>query len=200
LRKPSVNFARSAVRPDQFPADGLPEIAFLGRSNVGKSSLINALAGTRRLARVSATPGRTRTVNFFRWNDELYLADLPGYGYARVPDAVRREWEPMAVAYLAGRATLALGILVVDARREPGEADAMLERFLSQQRIEYVVAATKLDALRRGQQQTKLSALDRRFAPREVFPVSAETGFGIDALRRRVLESARATARPEVTA
>ena len=85
-----VLFAGSAASPSQFPQDGLPEVAFLGRSNVGKSSLLNALARTRQLARVSSTPGRTRLVNFFRYGDTLYLADLPGYGYARVPESERQ--------------------------------------------------------------------------------------------------------------
>jgi GTP-binding protein len=114
-----VTFAGSAVSPQQFPRDGLPEVAFLGRSNVGKSSLLNALSGTRSLARVSSRPGRTQMVNFFRVNDEMYLADLPGYGYARVPESVRRGFEGLVTSYLVGRKPLALCLFLVDARHDP---------------------------------------------------------------------------------
>ena len=121
--RPPVVFAGSAASPDQFPRDRLPEVAFLGRSNVGKSSLLNALAGTRNLARVSSRPGHTRLVNFYRVGHELYLADLPGYGYARVPEAMRRGWEELVTSYLVGREPLALGVFLVDLRHEPMEGD-----------------------------------------------------------------------------
>ena len=122
-------FAGSAASPQQFPKDGLPEVAFLGRSNVGKSSLLNALVGRTGLARVSSTPGRTRIVNFFRVAEALYLADLPGYGYARVPEPMRRSWERLAVSYLVGRTPLAACVFLVDVRHEPSDGDQTLRAF-----------------------------------------------------------------------
>ena len=129
LKHKSVTFAGSAASPDQFPRDGLPEVAFLGRSNVGKSSLLNALAGVRGLARVSSDPGRTRLVNFFRVSGaekpggagrgDLYLVDLPGYGYVKASRDVRESFERIAVSYLADREPLRLCVFIVDARHEP---------------------------------------------------------------------------------
>lgn len=174
----------SAVRREQYPRDGLPEVAFLGRSNVGKSSLLNALAGRRGLARVSAQPGRTQTVNFFRVGNEMYLADLPGYGYARVPEKVRAGWEAIVTSYLEGRAPLALCLFLLDARHEPSEGDLTLRRWLDHFGLPYVVAATKSDKLGRAELARRLRALREGIgrAAREVIAVSAVDGTGIDAL------------------
>ena len=156
----------------------------MGRSNVGKSSVLNALAGTRGLARVSSTPGRTQTVNFFRVGHELYLADLPGYGYARVPEAMRQGWERLAVSYLDGRDPLALCVLLVDARHEPMEGDEMLRDWLEDRRTPYVVAATKADKLARGERARRLGGLRGWKGPcgRDVLAVSGRDGTGIDTL------------------
>jgi len=156
----------------------------VGRSNVGKSSVLNALAGTRGLARVSSTPGRTQTVNFFRAGHELYLADLPGYGYARVPEAMRQGWERLAVSYLDGRDPLALCVLLVDARHEPMEGDEMLRDWLEDRRTPYVVAATKADKLARGERARRLGGLRGWKGPcgRDVLAVSGRDGTGIDTL------------------
>ena len=156
----------------------------MGRSNVGKSSVLNALAGTRGLARVSSTPGRTQTVNFFRAGHELYLADLPGYGYARVPEAMRQGWERLAVSYLDGRDPLALCVLLVDARHEPMEGDEMLRDWLEDRRTPYVVAATKADKLARGERARRLGGLRGWKGPcgRDVLAVSGRDGTGIDTL------------------
>jgi len=134
LRKPTVTFFRSAAAPEQFPSDGLPEVAFLGRSNVGKSCLLNALCGTRGLARVSSQPGRTRLVNFFRVRGRtpFYLADLPGYGFARVARTVRASWERLVTGYLEGREALALCVFLVDARHDPMPGDETLKGYLDQ--------------------------------------------------------------------
>ncbi len=159
-------------------------MALLGRSNVGKSSVLNALAGSRGLARVSSTPGRTQTVNFFRAGHELYFADLPGYGYAKVPEAMRQGWERLVVSYLDGRDPLALCVFLVDARHEPMEGDEMLREWLEDRRLPYVVAATKADKLGRSEQVKHVKALRSWMGPcgRDVLAVSGRDGTGIEAL------------------
>jgi GTP-binding protein len=198
LNRLTVSFAGSAASPDQFPRDGLPEVAFLGRSNVGKSSLLNALAGARGLARVSSRPGRTRLVNFFRVGSELYLADLPGYGYAEVPEEVRRSWDRLATSYLLGRDPLALCVFIVDARHDPSEADETLRAWLDHHGLPYVVAATKADKLGRGATKARLAALEKGLGrkARSVMAVSAETGEGLDPLWR-VVRAAAASRRED---
>ena len=169
-------------------------MAFLGRSNVGKSSLLNALAGARDLARVSSRPGRTRLVNFYRVGNEMYLADLPGYGYARVPEAMRQGWEKLVTSYLVGREPLVLGVFLVDLRHEPMEGDRMLQAFLDHHRLPYVVAATKADTMGRGEATRRTQALRRVIvrAAVVVVAVSAKTGDGVPALWGTI----RAAARP----
>ncbi|MGD8252384.1 MAG: ribosome biogenesis GTP-binding protein YihA/YsxC, partial [Desulfobacterales bacterium] len=119
MRITSATFVTSAVRNVQYPPADRPEVAFAGRSNVGKSSLINRLVQRKRLAKTSSTPGRTQLINFFNINDAFYIVDLPGYGYAKVPAAVKRQWGPMIEAYLTGRETLRVVIMLMDIRREP---------------------------------------------------------------------------------
>jgi len=174
----------SAVSREQFPRDGLPEVAFLGRSNVGKSSVLNALAGAKGLARVSSTPGRTQMVNFFRAGQELYLADLPGYGYARVPEAVRQGWERLVVSYLDNRDPLALCVFLVDARHEPMEGDEMLRAYLEDRRLPYVLAANKADKLGGSVRARRLASLRKWNGPRgrDVIAVSGRDGTGIETL------------------
>ena len=189
---PTVTFVGSAVRREQYPRDGLPEIAFLGRSNVGKSSLLNALAGGRGLARVSAQPGRTQTVNFYRVGDEMYLADLPGYGYARVPEAVRAGWEKIVTAYLGGREPLALCLFLVDSRHEPSEGDETLRAWLDHNHLPYVVVATKADKLGRAELSRRMRALRDGIArgARDVIATSATDKDGIPALWRAMRDAA----------
>jgi GTP-binding protein len=192
MHKPRVEFTISAAAAGQFPRDGLPEVAFLGRSNVGKSSLLNALAGASNLARVSSQPGRTRLVNFFRVDDELYLADLPGYGYAAVSHATRDDWKKLVTSYLVDRAPLALCVFLVDARHEPMEADRVLHAFLHEQGLPFVVAATKADKLGRGALAQRLRALEKAFGPgaEAVMAVSAETKQGVPELWHAVRAAA----------
>jgi GTP-binding protein len=186
--KTTIRFAGSAASPAQFPQDGLPEVAFLGRSNVGKSRLLNALCGVRNLARVSATPGRTRLVNFFRVGEELYLADLPGYGYARVAEAERRGWERLVASYLLERPSLALCVFLVDARHEPSQGDETLRAFLDHHGLQYVVAATKADKLGRGEigRRTRSLAEGIGRRARAVIACSAVTGAGSAQLWREI--------------
>jgi GTP-binding protein len=200
LRQTTVSFAGSAASEAQFPRDGLPEVALLGRSNVGKSSLLNALMGRRGLARVSATPGRTQTLNFFRVSGgaaagearALYLVDLPGYGYARVAESRRRSWEGLASSYLLGRPSLALCVLILDARHEPMEGDHTLRAFLDHHRLPFVVAATKADKLGRSERQRRLRTLRAGFGDnaRAVASVSAVTREGMDELWRTIRRAA----------
>jgi len=197
-----VSFVGSASSPEQFPRDGRPEVAFLGRSNVGKSALLNALAGVRGLARVSAEPGRTRLVNFFRvagaagaaarW--DLYLVDLPGYGYAKAPRAEREGWEALVTSYLVGRPSLALGVFLVDARHPATEGDATLGAFLEHHRVPYVVAAAKADKLGPDQVARRSRELAKSVGRRAlaVVAVSTATGAGLDELWRTIVEAAQA--------
>lgn len=188
MKHPNVTFTASAASPKQFPRDGLPEIAFLGRSNVGKSSLLNALARTRNLARVSSQPGRTQTVNFFRVDSDMYFVDLPGYGYAKVPIAVRATWESLVTGYLLDRAPLALCVFLVDARHDPMANDLLLHEFLEQHELPWVLAATKADKLGRGERRRRENALSGGLgrSARAVVPVSAVERDGVTALWREI--------------
>jgi len=188
LKRPNVTFAASAASPKQFPRDGLPEVAFLGRSNVGKSSLLNALAGIRNLARVSSQPGRTQAVNFFRVAHEMYFVDLPGYGYAKVPRAVRETWESLVTGYLLGRPPLALCVFLVDARHEPMANDLQLHEFLEKNELPWVLAATKADKLGRGERRRRETALSRGLgrSARAVVSVSAVERDGVTALWQEI--------------
>ena len=207
VKQQSVIFSGSASSPAQFPRDGVPEVAFLGRSNVGKSSLLNALAGAKGLARVSSEPGRTRLINFFRvkgaprpggrGRGDLYLVDLPGYGYAKAPRAVREGWERLVNSYLGDREPLRLCVFIVDARHEPSAGDEMLRDWLDHHQRPYVVAANKIDKLGRGEARRRERALASALGsgPRAIIPVSATKKTGIDELWNTI--RAAAFDRPE---
>ena len=147
----SAEFIKSATRPSDYPEDRLPEIAFIGRSNVGKSSLINRLVLRGRLARTSNTPGRTQLINFFLVNRRHVFVDLPGYGFARVPDAVRRSWGPMLERYLRERRSLRLVVLIMDIRRDPVGEDLDLLAWLHEQAIPVLPVLTKVDKMSKSQ-------------------------------------------------
>jgi GTP-binding protein len=172
-----AEFVVSSGKPDSFPRDRLPEIAFLGRSNVGKSSLINALTGLKRLAFTSSTPGRTQTINFYRIDGAFYFVDLPGYGYARVPPSVMAEWKSLIEGYLRERETLKLACLVLDARRGWMEKDLDLKRWLEQRGRPLLVVATKTDKLNQSDQERGLRAIRQEGV--EPLPFSAPTGRGV---------------------
>jgi GTP-binding protein len=173
----TAEFVVSSAGPEQFPSDGLAEVAFLGRSNVGKSSLINALLGVKRLAFTSARPGCTQTINFFRVDGSFYFVDLPGYGYARVPRPISREWKKLIENYLLNRRTLKLSVLILDARRGWMEKDLELKEWLEHYGRPYVVIATKMDKLKNQSETQRGLAAIGGIAPR-VYPFSAETGRG----------------------
>jgi len=160
----SAEFVTSATQPSQYPPEGLPEIAFAGRSNVGKSSLINVLVNRKRLVKTSSTPGRTQLINFFDINDDMTFVDLPGYGYAKVPAAVRKKWGPMIETYLSGRNTLKGVVIILDIRRTPREEEHNLIAWLEHYAIASVLVLTKADKLSKTKQAQQRAAVARSLA------------------------------------
>lgn len=182
------DFVRGAAALDDIPRTRLPEVAFVGRSNVGKSSLVNALTGRKTLARVSNTPGRTREINFFNLGGRLMLADLPGYGYAKVSKAEHARWTELIFAYLRGRPNLRRGVLLIDARRGPLPNDIEVMDLLDRAAVSYQLVLTKVDKLKPVELRTAEATTDdesRRHpaAHPQLIATSAETGEGIAALR-----------------
>lgn len=180
-----AELSHDAAKPDEFPTDDLPEVAFLGRSNTGKSSLINALVRRRRLARTSGRPGKTRRIHFYRVERRLYLVDLPGYGYAAAPRVERQSWRPMVESYLRGsRSPLRGAILVVDLRRGlEGEELSLLE-WLNREGIEARLVLTKSDKLARSRRVERVRAVAREapLDPEEIVAASSRTREGIDTI------------------
>ena len=155
----SAEFLLSASTTRQFPAATLPEIAFAGRSNVGKSTLINSLLNRKKLVKTSATPGKTQLINFFKVNDQFYFVDLPGYGYAKVPESVRRKWQNLVEAYLSERETLRNVVLIIDCRHNPTVQDRQLLEWLEYYQRPSLIVASKIDKLKRGQVQKHLEKI-----------------------------------------
>ncbi len=178
----SAEFVKSAFNRSHWTTDGLAEIAFLGRSNVGKSSLLNSLLGRRSLARTSNTPGRTQSINFFLVNDEFYFVDLPGYGFARVSKTMRAGWGEMAEDYLSQRDELKLSIQLIDSRHEPTKLDQQLNEWLVFHEKPHIIVATKSDKLGKQALQKRLAETKKLFAKSKILPVSSSTGAGKDAL------------------
>lgn len=186
----TTEFLLSAMVAAQFPAPGVPEIAFLGRSNVGKSSLLNALVGEK-TAKVSSTPGRTRAINFFALADEsgkrrMIFADLPGYGYAKISKSISAEWPKFVDPYLAERETLALCVCLVDANVPTRPSDRQLLEWLRAAGRHFVVVATKVDKLSGNGRTRNLAALKKGLDVEEILPVSAKSRFGIKELWGRL--------------
>ena len=182
------DFVISAASMDQVPETGLPEVAFAGRSNVGKSSLITALTGRNTLARTSNTPGRTRQVNFFDLGHRLMLADLPGYGYARAPKTEIARWTALIEDYLRGRAGLHRVCLLIDARHGIKPTDTLVMKILDQAAVVYQVVLTKCDKVRKGPLQTRLDGVIKEMAGHpaaypDVIVTSSRKGHGIAELR-----------------
>ena len=155
----SAEFVTSATKPSEYPPEGYPEIAFAGRSNVGKSSLINVLVNRKRLVKTSSTPGRTQLLNFFDINDYITFVDLPGYGYARVPASVKKKWGPMIETYLAGRDTLKGVVLILDIRRIPRDEEHHLIAWLDHYAIARILVLTKADKLSKTKQGQQCAAV-----------------------------------------
>jgi len=173
-----AEFVLSASGPEQFPREEYPEIAFLGRSNVGKSSLINALLGEKGLAFTSNKPGCTQAINFYRVDGSYYLVDLPGYGYARVSKDQTLQWKKLIESYLLERKVLELSVLVLDSRRGWMERDLDLKRWLEVHRKPYLVVATKVDKLNQSERHRSEASLGKD-AGAPVMSCSASTGRGM---------------------
>ncbi len=195
-------FIAAATDASHFPEPTVPEIAFLGRSNVGKSSVINSLVGTK-LARTSSTPGRTRSINFFeiRWpgkpHPELIFADLPGYGYAKLSREISQEWPKFIEPYLHQRPTLALCVALIDVNVPPQESDQQLLEFLGASGRDFLLVGTKSDRLSNNQLHASLRALGEQYPSARILPFSSKTGAGRDALWNEIRQVAQSTTMAE---
>ena len=184
----SAEFVKSAVTGSHYPEDGMPEVAFAGRSNVGKSSLINCLVQRKKLVRTSRTPGQTQTLNFFLINNGFRFVDLPGYGFAKVPQAVRAKWKPMVEAYLTNRKSLRGVVQILDIRHPPTPDDLNLWNWLRERRIPSIPVLTKGDKVKRGSWAAQLKDVATRLgiSPDEIVLFSAETSLGRPELMERL--------------
>lgn len=192
MRIKSTTFIKSAAKPADYPPPGLPEIAFAGRSNVGKSSLINVLVERKGLVRTSSTPGRTQLINFFEVNGCLTLVDLPGYGYAKVPLEVKRQWGPMMERYLAGRETLCGVVLILDIRRTPTDGDLQMLSWLRAYGRRPIVVLTKVDKLTKNERakQTTLIAKTLEIPRDQLLLFSALNREGREAVWQTIIATA----------
>ena len=178
----SATFVKSCLDPRQFPRDRLPEIAFVGRSNVGKSTALNALLRRKKLAMVSKTPGKTRTINFFLVNKRFYVVDLPGYGYAKVPKTMKEQWMQVLTSYLRERPPLRLVGALVDARHAPTAHDQQMLALLEEAEVPTLILATKFDKLKASERQPNLRRIHQVLDLLEdaaVVPFSGTTGAGV---------------------
>ncbi|MGI6722612.1 MAG: ribosome biogenesis GTP-binding protein YihA/YsxC [Anaerovoracaceae bacterium] len=173
------------AKPEQYPPDNMKEIAFAGRSNVGKSSLLNLLTGRKKLARISSSPGKTRTINFYEIDGSFRIVDLPGYGYAKVSRSVSEKWGQMMEAYLENRQGLVKVVQLVDIRHEPTKQDIQMYDYLKYYGLDGIVVATKADKVSRSQRQKNLSAIRKSLGMQQddlLIPVSALKKTGQDDL------------------
>lgn len=179
----SINLEIVCGVTSTLPENDKPEVAFAGKSNVGKSSLINALMNRKSYARISATPGKTQTINFYNINDEMYLVDLPGYGYARVSEKEKERWGKMIERYLHGSAQLKAVFLLIDIRHDPSANDRMMYKWVVEQGYNPIIIATKLDKIKRSQVQKHVKMLKEGLdlvPGTKVIPFSSQTKQGRD--------------------
>lgn len=181
----------SAINKDQYPDEGLPEIALVGRSNVGKSSATNALLNRRNFARTSQTPGKTRTINFYLINQEFYFVDLPGYGYAKVSKSEKDKWGVIMERYLQDRPELCAIFLLVDIRHEPTNDDVMMYEWIKHFGYHCVVIATKADKISRGQYQKHLSIIRKKLnltKDEKIIPLSSSKKTGVEDVWNEIVD------------
>lgn len=182
----SAEFTKSAFNETHWTTDGLPEIAFLGRSNVGKSSLLNSLLQRKGLARTSNTPGRTQSINFFLINEAFYFTDLPGYGYAKVSKTMRADWGKMAEEYLGKRHELTLSIQLIDSRHQPTTLDKQLNEWLVYHHKNHLIVATKADKLSANKLNISLREIEKTLPGSKIISCSAVTGKGREEVWREI--------------
>ena len=184
----TVSFHRAAYKPEDFPRDKRPQFAFVGRSNVGKSSLINAVVNRKKVARVSQTPGKTQAVQFYLVNERFYLVDLPGYGYAKVSKTIMKSWGELVRGYLDTSEDLRLIFLLLDSRRSPGEHDLQMHNWARSAGIDEKVVLTKSDKLSNQQlvKSRERLAVDLEVVPSQLIAASTVTKKGIDEIRREM--------------
>jgi len=189
----NVEFIASAFNEGQYPVADRPEVAFAGRSNVGKSSLINTLVNRKKLARTSATPGRTQSINFFSYGDAMYLVDLPGYGFARVPIKVKQSWQRMVESYFQARETLKAVVVILDIRRDPAGGDIDLLRWLGHYRIPPIGVLTKADKVSRQEARNRADRIAKALTglvPRDPIIFSAKTRQGREDIWKQIRAAA----------
>ena len=189
----NAEFIRSVTAVADCPKDGLPQIAFAGKSNVGKSSVINKLLLRKNFARVGEAPGKTTHINFFRIDNKLYLVDLPGYGYAKVPMAEKKRWGKLMEKYFAAEDTIDHGVMIVDARHKPTANDVIMADYFKASGKPFVVVANKMDKLKKSEIEPNLACIRETLTlPEtvELIPFSAENGLGREALLRVLLRVA----------
>ncbi|MDM5249537.1 MULTISPECIES: ribosome biogenesis GTP-binding protein YihA/YsxC [unclassified Lysinibacillus] len=185
----NVEMVISAVRPDQYPEDGLPEFALAGRSNVGKSSFINRMIGRKALARISSKPGKTQTLNFYKIEEQLFFVDVPGYGYAKVSKTEREAWGKMIERYLTGRNELKAVVQIIDLRHPPTDDDCMMYDFLKHYNIPCIVIATKADKIPKGKWDKHKKIVKETLDMAKTDPIivfSSEKGIGFEEAWRTI--------------
>ena len=193
MKVSDVEFYNSFFSLASLPEPALPEVAFAGRSNVGKSSLINKLLNRKGVAKTSSTPGRTQSINFFLINASCYMVDLPGYGYAKVPRAVKKKWGQLIDGYLQQRASLKLLVLIVDARRKPNEEEKLFAEWLDMHAIPWVLVITKIDKLKNAARARSRRDWQSFLNANHVVEFSSLTGAGRDKLWREIDDALRSS-------
>jgi GTP-binding protein len=184
-----AEFVISAVSRGDFPQEGIPEVVFAGRSNVGKSTLINRLTGIEKLARTSSSPGKTQSINFYRLNRSFFFVDLPGYGYAKAGKIAIEHWKKLIDQYFRKRATIVLTVQLIDSRMPPTHSDLQLSRWLEGLGIPRMIVATKCDKLSNNQKVTQQRIISESLGGEFVVMFSAETGIGMKEIWKRVLQA-----------
>ncbi len=180
-----TEFVKSAAQPNAFPQDGLPQIAFAGKSNVGKSSVLNCVLQRKNFARVGQTPGKTIHINFFKVDSRAYFVDLPGYGYAKVSNSEKERWGKLTESYFAAPERITLGVMIVDARHKPTALDCVMAELFRSTGRPFLVVANKLDKLKKSEIELNMACIRQTLeltADVPLLPFSAEKGTGRDAL------------------